>query len=48
VTVLDAMTDFDADAYKNFDADAYKNSVDKVFPRISERTATDEVLKLIA
>jgi nicotinamidase-related amidase len=40
VTVLDAMTDFDADAYRN--------SVEKVFPRISERTTTDEVLKLIA
>jgi nicotinamidase-related amidase len=40
VTVLDAMTDFDADAYNN--------SVEKVFPRISERTTTDEVLRLIA
>jgi nicotinamidase-related amidase len=40
VTVFDAMTDFDADAYNN--------SVEKVFPRISERTTTDEVLKLIA
>jgi hypothetical protein len=40
VTVLDAMTDFDADAYKN--------SVEKVFPRISERATTDEVLELIA
>jgi nicotinamidase-related amidase len=40
VTVLDAMTDFDADAYNN--------SVEKVFPRVSERTTTDEVLKLLA
>jgi nicotinamidase-related amidase len=40
VTVLDAMTDFDADAYKS--------SVEKVFPRISERATTAEVLKLIA
>jgi nicotinamidase-related amidase len=39
VTVFDAMTDFDADAYRN--------SVEKVFPRISERTTTDELLKLI-
>jgi nicotinamidase-related amidase len=40
VTVTDAMTDFDKDAYNN--------SVEKVFPRVSERATTDEVLKLIA
>ena len=39
VTVIDAMTDFDKDAYTN--------SVEKVFPRISERATTDEVLELI-
>jgi nicotinamidase-related amidase len=39
VTVIDAMTDFDKDAYDN--------SVEKVFPRISERATTQEVLELI-
>jgi nicotinamidase-related amidase len=40
VTVIDAMTDFDKDAYTN--------SVEKVFPRVSERTTTAELLELIA
>lgn len=39
VTVIDAMTDFDKDAYHN--------SVEKIFPRISERATSDEVLKLL-
>jgi nicotinamidase-related amidase len=39
VTVIDAMTDFDKDAYNN--------SVEKIFPRISERATTEEVLKLL-
>jgi nicotinamidase-related amidase len=39
VTVIDAMTDFDRDAYDN--------SVEKVFPRVGERTTTDELLKLL-
>jgi nicotinamidase-related amidase len=39
VTVIDAMTDFDKDAYAN--------SVEKIFPRISERATTDEVLSLL-
>jgi nicotinamidase-related amidase len=39
VTAIDAMTDFDADAYNN--------SAEKVFPRISERATTEEVLQLI-
>jgi nicotinamidase-related amidase len=40
VTITDAMTDFDKDAHHH--------SVEKVFPRISERTTTEETLKLIA
>jgi nicotinamidase-related amidase len=39
VTVIDAMTDFDKDAYAN--------SVEKIFPRISERATTEEVLALL-
>ncbi|MGQ4514147.1 isochorismatase family protein [Streptomyces sp. DW26H14] len=39
VTVIDAMTDFDKDAYTN--------SVEKIFPRISERATTEEVLGLL-
>ncbi|HEX3782051.1 MAG TPA: isochorismatase family cysteine hydrolase [Pseudonocardiaceae bacterium] len=39
VTVIDAMTDFDKDAYHN--------SVEKIFPRISERASTAEVLRLL-
>ena len=40
VTVIDAMTDFDADSYQH--------SVDKIFPRISERATTDELLGLLS
>lgn len=40
VTIVDAMTDFDKDAYNN--------SVEKIFPRISERATTDEVLTLLS
>jgi nicotinamidase-related amidase len=40
VTVVDAMTDFDADSYRH--------SVEKIFPRISERATTDEVLALLS
>lgn len=38
--VVDAMTDRDADAHRH--------SVEKVFPRLGESAATDEVLKLLA
>jgi hypothetical protein len=31
----------------DFDKDAYTNSLEKVFPRISERATTEEVLKQI-
>ncbi|HEY6498919.1 MAG TPA: isochorismatase family cysteine hydrolase [Streptosporangiaceae bacterium] len=40
VTVIDAMTDFDAGSYQH--------SVDKIFPRISERATTDELLSLLS
>jgi nicotinamidase-related amidase len=39
VTVADAMTDRDADAYRH--------SVEKIFPRISEVAATNDVLALL-
>ena len=39
VTVLDAMTDRDADVHRH--------SVEKIFPRLSETDTTDNVLKLL-
>jgi nicotinamidase-related amidase len=39
VVVLDAMTDRDADAHRN--------SIEKNFPRLSESTTTEEVVKLL-
>ena len=39
VTVLDAMTDRDADVHRH--------SVEKIFPRLSETGTTDNVLKLL-
>jgi nicotinamidase-related amidase len=39
VTVVDAMTDRDAEAHRH--------SVEKIFPRISETDTTDNVLKLL-
>ncbi len=38
VAVVDAMTDRDADAHRH--------SVEKIFPRLGETAATDDVLKL--
>jgi hypothetical protein len=32
----------------DFDADSYQHSVDKIFPRISERATTDELLGLLS
>jgi nicotinamidase-related amidase len=40
VVAVDAMTDLDAEAHRN--------SVEKVFPRISQRASTAEVLKLLS
>jgi nicotinamidase-related amidase len=40
VTVVDAMTDRDADTHRH--------SVQKVFPRIGETTSTDDVIALLA
>jgi nicotinamidase-related amidase len=39
VSVVDAMTDLDADAHRY--------SVEKIFPRIGETAATDQVLRLL-
>jgi len=39
VLVVDAMTDFDADAHRH--------SVEKIFPRVGETATTDDVLALL-
>jgi nicotinamidase-related amidase len=38
---------FITDAMDDFDQDAHNHTVEKIFPRLGERAATDEVLKRV-